>query len=226
MTLEVQFKDELAKLLNQYEIKNSHLTIDEAEVITALRSAMINTIGLLKLQQDIIRLAQTLRGKFFSFLPFVSDLKQDILNFLSLPQFALSKLFLAESMMLREENVALKRQLQQLSEKKPDNLVPIAKDVALYEKVAVLENNLLQANQLLKIENSELTKSLNDLASQNKILEDVNYKLQATVDGSLLKIKQMQNELTEKELVVNKLRAENEHLKNLLNMSSTTLKNA
>lgn len=217
MSLETQFRSDLGKVLEHYETSNQFMSLEDAQTITKIKLLLTDCMCLLKLHQKVVEVVQQIPGRFFSFLPFIRDLKRELQNILSLPQYSLTKIFMAESIMLREENTTLRAQLEHFgAQSYQTQSMPPVKDLALYQKIETLEKEFMQANQLLRTENAELTQAVAEVNQQNAFLEEINRKLRANAENTETKLKELQIELLEKDAELIKLRAENETLKNLI----------
>lgn len=214
MSLEQQLKKSLLMVLSQYEIKQKIITIEEAQTIATLRQLLEEMNSLIKFRQELIHLINKLPGRFFSFFPFVIDLKKELRDVLADPQYSLEALFTYEATILREENLSLKNQLINLESQSHSNHInQSATGKDLYQKIAVLEKEYAQSNHLLRIENKELAQQLQQVQNKNNALQKTINSLQTQVVNSESKINLLQKELLERDCEIDRLRAENAVLK-------------
>ncbi len=214
MSLEEKFIKDILSVLSCYEIKQQHITIEEAQTITTIRHLASNVLSLIKFRQELIHLIDKIPGRFFSFLPFVIDLRKDLRALMLDPQYSLESFFSYEATILREENRLLKSKLMHFeSQSRTDHKQQSATDDDLYQKIAVLEKQFAQTNQLLRIENRELIQQLQQEQNKNAPLHEAVNNLQSKVVSAESTIGMLQKELLEKEAEFEQLRAENEMLK-------------
>lgn len=215
MSLDAKFRAEIEKTLNNYERDNTVIDIEEAQTIYALRQMLINITSILKLRQELTEVTEGMTGHFFSFLPFVSDLKKELHNLLMAPDYSLVKLFTAESASLREENEQLRKKLQ-IIEQQPHDLTisqPPIKDVELYQKIAALEKEFTQTHQMLRLENLQIVQQLQSTQQECSSLQTIQKKLQARAESAEAKVEMLQIAMLEKDTELERLRAENVALK-------------
>lgn len=214
MSLEDNFKECLQKVLSQYEVKQKTIILEEAQAIASIRHLLEEMNSLIKFRQELINIVNKLPGRFFSFLPFVSDLKKELRDMIANPQYSLEILFTYEAANLREENLYLKTKLISLeSQSQSNHLTQSVKDKDLYQKIAVLEKEYAQSNQLLRIENRGLSIQFQQEKSRNSDLQNTINTLQSQVVSAESKIGLLQKELMEKDAEIERLRAENALLK-------------
>ncbi len=214
MSLENNFKNDLTMLLNQYEKDNDAISVEEAQAITSIRIWIAEINSLIKIRQDILNLTERLTSKFFAFLPFVFDLKKELRNFLNEPQYSLMQIVTYEATVLREENIQLKSKLGQLESVSQHNHVyQSATDNVLSQRIALLEKDFFQSNQLLRNENKQLLLQLNQAQHKNsQLLESID-KLQTKVVNAEARVARLENDLKDKQMEIERLRAENTLLK-------------
>ncbi len=214
MSLEKIFKKSILAALNQYEIKQQHISIDEAQAISNVRQLVDEINSVIRLRQELICIINKLPSRFFSFLPFVIDLRKDLRDVLYDPQYSLDCLFTFEATTLREENDSLRSKLINLEfQSRSDHVQQSATDTDLYKKIAVLEKEFAQSNQLLRIENRELIQQFQQTQNKNTVLHETLKNLQSQVGSADSKMVLLQRELSEKNAEIKALRAENEMLK-------------
>lgn len=214
MSLEVNFKESILTVLSQYEVKQKTIILEEAQAIASIRQMLEEMNSLIKFRQELINIVNKLPGRFFSFLPFIIDLKKELRNVIVDPRYSLEILFTYEAANLREENLYLKTKLINLESQSQNNhMTQSVKDKDLYQKITALEKEYAQSNQLLRIENRGLSIQFQQEKSKNTDLQNTINNLQNQVVSAESKIGLLQKELAEKDAEIERLRVENAALK-------------
>ena len=210
MSLEKNFKEEILSLLNQYEKDHDSISIEEAQIITAVRLYITESASLLKLRHDLIALIEKLPNSILDYIPLVTTLKKTLRSVFTKSQYSLDNVLTFEAEVLREENAELKMKLNLIESKShSEHLNQSVTDGSLARRIALLEKELTQSNQLLRTENKELLNKLGQSQRTNTQLQVVMNDLQTKVVSAESTIAGLQNELLKKETEIEMLRAEN-----------------
>lgn len=169
MSLKEKFKKAIESSLREYENIEGRISDEDSLTITHIRELLKSNGKLHVLRDNVAEYVNTLAGNFFSFLPFVNDLKKYLMRVLNTPEF-LPIRCMWEDFTILEEMVRI-NQNQNNTHAPSENF--ISRDE--YDRdLKRIEARLNSEIAHYKGENDELRHQLAESETENKILSEEN----------------------------------------------------
>ena len=232
MSLREKFKNTIEASLYKYEGFKSSISDEDSIAITHIRELLRGNGDLLELRDTIYAYVDKLSGSFFSFLPFINDLKSNIKNVINTPEFLPIKCVVDDYKLLKEMTIL--KQNQNEDNQLAGNYISRNE----YEKgMQQLEEKLREEITHYKGESEELRLQLNaselankKIVKENDLLKEqlasINLQLQTAIntDSVDIDISKLQIIVKQKDAKINDLNVEIKRLKEALNNTNSAPK--
>ena len=110
-----EFKNDLNEAIEGFSKKEGVIMPTTAKDIVDIKKIMSDADSLTLLKQQLTEKCNTMTIKRFSFLPFVNDLRKELLRVIHRPKYDLINLLVSECRDLRMENRKLNQENQNLN---------------------------------------------------------------------------------------------------------------
>ena len=169
MSLREKFKKTIESSLREYENISGRISDEDSLTITHIRELLKSNGKLHVLRDNVAEYVNSLAGNFFSFLPFVNDLKKLLTRILNSPEF-LPIRCMWEDFTILEEMVRLGQNQNNNHCSSGNFITKDQYDLDLKRIEARLNSEIAH----YKGENNELRHQLAESESENKILVEEN----------------------------------------------------
>ncbi len=187
MSLREKFKKSVESVLRQYERSysddNDTISSYDSLAITHIRELLKSDDYLDDMREKIYSYVNSLEGSFFSFLPFVHDLKKIVKNVLNSHEFLAIKCIREDFKCLKE--MTLLGSNQNNISASSENYIS---RIEFLREMKKLEDRLNCEIAHYKGENDELRQQLSDSENTNRILMDENKSLKNQIDAIKLQL--------------------------------------
>ncbi len=169
MSLRDKFKKSIESSLREYEHNEGRISDEDSLTITHIRELLKSNGKLHVLRDNVADYVNTLAGHFFSFLPFVNDIKKLLLKILNTSEF-LPIRCMWEDFTILEEMVRI-NQNQSNSHAPSENFISREEYGRDLNRIEARLNSEIAH---YKGENNELRHQLAESETENKILSEEN----------------------------------------------------